>query len=78
MLKPGRTWKRSEVRTPVRKRRMDLIESRGDLRQLIYWMENDRSLDAQPEKIFFLKKLLVDIEDGIDKGPRMKIRSATI
>lgn len=33
-----------------------------DLRHLIYWMENDRSLDARPEKIQELRRMLVDLE----------------
>jgi len=43
-------------------RKSDLLESRCDLTNLIYWMEHDRSLDAQPDKIVLLRKLLVNLE----------------
>ncbi len=36
-----------------------------DLRHLIYWMENDRSLDAQPEKIVELRHMLLDMEEQL-------------
>ncbi len=40
-----------------------------DLRHLIYWMEKDRSLSAPPEKIIGLRKLLVDMEQELQRHP---------
>jgi len=44
------------------KQRWDVSLSRGDLQQLIHWMEHDRRLEAPPEKIESLKRLLVDVD----------------
>ena len=63
--------------SPLPGARRKLVESCSDLRQLVYWMENDRSLGAQADKIVFLKGLLVDVEDQIKKVPRIVIRGAT-
>lgn len=54
----------NHIPTPKRK----LIGLRSDLTQLIYWMEHDRSPDAQPDKIVLLKRQLVDLDPRINKG----------
>ncbi len=43
----------------------ELQESRSNLRQLIYAMEHDRSLDAQMTRLGILKNLLNGIERQI-------------
>ncbi len=53
----------------------ELLESRRDLTNLIYWMEHDRSLDAQPDKIVLLRKLLVNLGPFIDKGLTIKVHT---
>lgn len=58
-------------------RRRGLRESRCDLRQLIYWMENDRRLDAAPDKIVLLRKLLAEIENQLEIHSKSEIHSVS-
>jgi len=50
-----------------------------DLRHLIYWMENDRSLDAQPGKIRELRQMLVDMESQLThQTPHRKVQTPVV
>ncbi len=64
---------RTDARMSYRKR--ELRQSRECLWQLICWMENDHSLDAQPEKVLSLKKLLASVEHKIEQGSGVNAHS---
>jgi len=72
MIKATRTLQHRRVVNQIPNRKRELIGSQCDLTRLIYWMEHDRSLDAQPDKIVLLKSLLVNLEPRIDKGAHEK------
>ena len=62
MIRVTGMQKHRSVNDQTAHRKQELLESRCDLTNLIYWMEHDRSLDAQPDKIVLLRKLLVNLE----------------
>jgi|GEM_PF-2575215 len=62
---------------PTSYRMKDLLQSRSSLNQLIYWMEHDRSLQADSGKIKALRGLLTDIEHQIGNRWAVSLNKTT-
>ena len=75
MIKGTGTQKHRKTNDQITHRNRESLESRCDLTNLIYWMEHDRSLDAQPDKIALLRKLLVNLDHRIDRQLMVKVHS---
>ena len=75
MVKVTGVQKHRRATDQIASRKRESLESRCDLTNLIYWMEHDRSLDAQPDKIVLLRKLLGNLDPRIERGLTIKVHT---
>ena len=77
MVRATGAQKHHRATDQITSRKREFLESRCDLTNLIYWMEHDRSLDAQPDKIVLLRNLLGNLDPRIERGLTIKVHTKT-